>query len=332
MNKQVKIANSRDVKGNNKWMKSFVIGSCAAVMFSGTAFAANANEPMASIQIEPELSIQIEPEAVFQIEPDAAFQIEPSAPIANPDISYEWKELHRQIDQLLFHEYAEQLKEKGINVTLTGLNGDYIEIGIDPYKEDHAQYLEQLLAEYPVQVIEMKQAYTLGPAIVDTGNAAVSGPALDPDQPVSSGVVAYSEEMLELHAQVDRFLFQDHAEQLKEQEITVTHTSPGTDYVEIGILDYSNEKAAYIYEQLGNDKINVVEGEQAVLYAADASQGAGVSNAMIAEGAMEATATASEQLPAEQSSNSALFAGAAAALAALGGGLIALRNRLFGRS
>jgi len=75
-----------------------------------------------------------------------------------------------------------------------------------------------------------------------------------------------SEEILEKQKEVDKYLFEDNLQKIREKGFTVTHTAPMSDYVEIGITPYSEENANYIYEILGRDMIKVVEGQQAVLY------------------------------------------------------------------
>ena len=103
-----------------------------------------------------------------------------------------------------------------------------------------------------------------------SGGAAYAETA--PDTPVSTQVIQPAEipqAILDLQAEVDRFLFEEHADQLKERGITVTHTVPMDGYVEIGITPYDEASAAYLLEQLGDDRVKVVEGQQAVLFAAE---------------------------------------------------------------
>jgi hypothetical protein len=100
-----------------------------------------------------------------------------------------------------------------------------------------------------------------------SGGAAYADTA--PDTPVSTQVIQPADipqAILDLQADVDRFLFEEHADQLKERGITVTHTSPMDGYVEIGITPYDEANAAYLLEQLGDDRVKVVEGQQAVLF------------------------------------------------------------------
>ncbi|GAA0330530.1 hypothetical protein GCM10008967_21290 [Bacillus carboniphilus] len=78
-----------------------------------------------------------------------------------------------------------------------------------------------------------------------------------------SGTFASSEKILQKQSKVDQFLFEDHAAELEEQGMFVTHTSPEENHVEIGISPYTEEHANYLYEVLGEEDIKVVEGQQA---------------------------------------------------------------------
>lgn len=314
------------------WAKACVIASCVAVLYSGPSFAAaNISEPMASIQIEP--IVAEAPSESVQAEGEGTGQFGSSAAVSS---SSEMLEQQRLIDQFLFEEHAQELKEKGIRVTLTSPNSDHVEIGLDPFKEEYAEYLYEQLADYEIKVVEVEQAYTLGPAVIDSGNEVLS----DPDRPVSSpalpvvtdGGATQEEPILQLQAEIDRFLFEEHAEQLEEQGITVTHTSPGKERVEIGIASYNEEDAAYLYEQLGQEQIVVVEGEQAVTFGTTGSAEMDLNQTnRTTEGAMEMTTTAASEQPAEES-NKSLYALALGAIAVLGSGLLLFRNRLFGRT
>lgn len=82
-------------------------------------------------------------------------------------------------------------------------------------------------------------------------------------------------ELLELQWQIDRYVFYENAGKIAEAGFTVTHTAPVDGVVEIGILPFSEEKAEFLYEIFGWDKVKVVEGIQAILLPA-AEQGIAV--------------------------------------------------------
>lgn len=64
--------------------------------------------------------------------------------------------------------------------------------------------------------------------------------------------------------EVDKYLFEEHEEELAQLGIIVTHTAVMGDYVEIGITPCTEQNAQYLYKIFGEDKIKVVEGQQAV--------------------------------------------------------------------
>jgi len=75
--------------------------------------------------------------------------------------------------------------------------------------------------------------------------------------------------------EVDQY-FAEHQKELEEKGITMTYTGvdPNGKVVEIAILDYTEEKADYLYELFGREQIKVVPGEEIVLMTttADASE------------------------------------------------------------
>ncbi|MCC5911360.1 MAG: hypothetical protein JJT76_13065 [Clostridiaceae bacterium] len=93
-----------------------------------------------------------------------------------------------------------------------------------------------------------------------------------PTDPLDSAVMDYpqeprsiDEEILQRQREIDKYLFEDHTEEMNEKDFRVTHTGPYNDYVEVGITPYSEKNANYLYELLGEDKVKVVEGYQAEL-------------------------------------------------------------------
>lgn len=118
---------------------------------------------------------------------------------------------------------------------------------------------------------------------VDTGRdnpLAVESIQLGPDTPVSSvsnSAPQVSEEITNLQIEIDRYLFNQHSEDISKRGFKVTHTVPTEEYVEIGIEPYSEENAEYLYSLFGKDKIKVVAGEQVILYDLAVSSGGGVS-------------------------------------------------------
>ena len=89
-----------------------------------------------------------------------------------------------------------------------------------------------------------------------------------------SGQAAISQEsqavdpLLQKQQVIDRYVFEEHAQDLEKKGIRVTNTGVMGDYVEIGITPYSEENAEYLYGILGRDQVNIVEGIQAVTFGA----------------------------------------------------------------
>lgn len=73
-----------------------------------------------------------------------------------------------------------------------------------------------------------------------------------------------NEALSEMHAKVDAYVFTDKVDELEREGIQVTNTGPVGEYIEIGIIDYTDEKAAYLYDVFGTELVKVVEGIQAV--------------------------------------------------------------------
>lgn len=75
---------------------------------------------------------------------------------------------------------------------------------------------------------------------------------------------AEAEDMINKQKEVDDYVFVQHSDELAEKGITVTHTAPLENTVEIGITPYSEENVNYLKEILGADMVTIVEGIQAV--------------------------------------------------------------------
>jgi len=74
------------------------------------------------------------------------------------------------------------------------------------------------------------------------------------------------EQSLIKQQEVDKFLFEDHKDELESKGITIAHTVPLKGYVEIGITPYSEDNANYLLDLLGTDMIQIVDAESPVLY------------------------------------------------------------------
>lgn len=105
--------------------------------------------------------------------------------------------------------------------------------------------------------------------------------AMEVSTPPSKGTEELSEELKVLYAkqaEIDRLLFTEYSKQLEEKKIFINYTGVVNDYIEIGVEDYSDDKANFIYEIVGKDQVKVVEFDSSILYAT------GVAEPVIADG------------------------------------------------
>ncbi|MET3695752.1 LPXTG-motif cell wall-anchored protein [Bacillus oleivorans] len=70
-------------------------------------------------------------------------------------------EKQAEIDQYLFVDHLDEIEEMGIHVTHTSPVDTYVEIGISPYSDEHAEYLTEIFGAEFVKVVEGQQAVTL---------------------------------------------------------------------------------------------------------------------------------------------------------------------------
>jgi hypothetical protein len=82
-----------------------------------------------------------------------------------------------------------------------------------------------------------------------------------------------NEEMYKKQGEIDKYLFDEHKDEIAAKGITVTHTVAGKDFVEVGITPFSKENEDFIYKALGTEQVKVVEGTQAIAYAAGSANG-----------------------------------------------------------
>jgi len=91
------------------------------------------------------------------------------------------------------------------------------------------------------------------------------------------------EEVLKMQAEVDEYVFTTNSEDFEKRGIMVTHTGPLGDKVEVGITPFSEENANYLYQLFGKEKIQVVEGIQAVTFNSDFDSGMATSTSNLDE-------------------------------------------------
>lgn len=76
-------------------------------------------------------------------------------------------------------------------------------------------------------------------------------------------------DILDKQKEIDKYLFEDHAKEIADQGIQITHTAPTENYVEIGILPFNKENEDYLYNLFGKDKVKVIEGVEVMTMMAD---------------------------------------------------------------
>jgi arginine repressor len=152
-----------------------------------------------------------------------------------------------EIDSYVFEKHADELEKQGIHVTNTGAVGNVVEIGITDYTDEKANYLYGIFGKDLVKVVEGQQAVLFGSS---TG--------------VATTATAQSGTLLQKQSEIDSYVFEKHADEMEKQGIHVTNTGVVGNVVEIGITDYTDEKANYLYGLFGKDLVKVVEGQQAV--------------------------------------------------------------------
>lgn len=112
-------------------------------------------------------------------------------------------------------------------------------------------------------------AMIIGTCILANSIAGVYADTTAADMPVSIQIeqVNSGDELTVRQNEIDKILFEEHAKDLYERGITITHTGAIADSVEVGVLPNTEENANYIYELIGKDKITLVDGEAYMLMA-----------------------------------------------------------------
>ncbi len=111
---------------------------------------------------------------------------------------------------------------------------------------------------------KLTKAIILGVCIAMFSAGAVSANPDDSQMSIvqvrGSGI---DSELLDKQSEIDRYVFEEHRDEIEQKGITVTHTGPMDNYVEIGITPYTEENAEFLYKAFGKEKVKVVEGQQA---------------------------------------------------------------------
>lgn len=120
------------------------------------------------------------------------------------------------------------------------------------------------------------------------------------DTPAFEGVTEENKELIERQNQIDQFVFNDHAKEIEEMGFVVTHTGVIGDAVEVGIAPYEKAFVDYLYENLGKEQMNIVEGEINMLLTAPDSPDAAVSSPAAGEDIDQPVAPVDETMDDEE--------------------------------
>lgn len=162
--------------------------------------------------------------------------------------------LQSDIDQYVFTDHTADIEKQGFQVTQTVVTNGYVEIGITPFSDENANYLYDLFGKDNVKVVKS-----------DEVKVFKTTEAVAPDTPASSEAADNS--LVKRQDEVNKVLFEDKSSDLESKGISIMHTTPVEDYIEVGILPYNDENVKYIYSLTGEDKVKVVEGKEPELMA-----------------------------------------------------------------
>lgn len=127
-------------------------------------------------------------------------------------------------------------------------------------------------------------------AFADTDTGKYTTPANDPNKAVTvqmapdsvvndgrmyktqEAQVSGNDAAIQKQSEIDKYLFQEHADEISQKGFVVTHTGPVGSKVEIGINPYTEANAEYLYKIFGEDAITVVaEAQPEIMQAGVAS-------------------------------------------------------------
>lgn len=170
-------------------------------------------------------------------------------------------DLQAEIDQYVFVDQAEEIKAKEFMVTNTVAIDGYVEVGILPYSEDNAKFITDVFGTDQVKVVEGEDAMMyafdegLNTTVVDTEDVE---PKAD---------IEFDSAIFDKLYEVNDLLLDVNAKALEDKGLSIMTTVATETAVEIGVLPFTQENANYIYELVGKDLVNVVEGKEPELMA-----------------------------------------------------------------
>ncbi len=154
---------------------------------------------------------------------------------------------------------VKKLYTKYVGFILFGLNN------MPLFSYDSKVILYDIFGEDQIKVVEGRQAVLLSGGL-DMPEHGMIDSTQEPRE-IDEGI-------LQQQREIDHYLFEDHAEEIKEKGFKVTHTGPSDDYIEIGITLYTEENAKYLYDIFGEENVRIIDGQQAEIYqTSEASDG-----------------------------------------------------------
>ena len=101
-------------------------------------------------------------------------------------------------------------------------------------------------------------------------NEANRGVTDSSDSIVSVQVVneeVVDENILKKQEEINVLLFDQYKDEISQKGFQITNTSTFKEYVEVGILPYSDGSADYLYAILGKDMVKIIEGQEFMITA-----------------------------------------------------------------
>lgn len=152
--------------------KTLALAVCLTLASTGTVFASEGVKVDLGEKGKDALSIES-----IQLAPDT-----PVSSVSNtaPQVSEEITNLQIEIDRYLFTKHSEDISKRGFKVTHTVPTEEYVEIGIEPYSEENAEYLYSLFGKDKIKVVEGEQVILYDLAVSSGGGVS---PGYNPDAP-----------------------------------------------------------------------------------------------------------------------------------------------------
>lgn len=149
----------------SKLAKSLILGLSLSVVLSAAAYAQSEKDQEVKIQIE---QVGGGTDAVVGLAPDTPVVYDGNTSEAFNPVSDEMYQKQSEIDKVLFEEYKQEISQKGFTVTNTSATDEYVEIGITPFNEENASYINEIVGNDEIKVVEGFQAIPYSDGAADS--------------------------------------------------------------------------------------------------------------------------------------------------------------------